>query len=167
MKHDDAKPVHFNIPMEGNLSANVMACHEDGVTVDHKNKITFLQGDACDLNEEELGQFDVVALANLICRLPEPLKCLDSLERMVKPNGLVVMTTPFSWLDEFTNESKWLGGFTDPVDGKAVHGEDTLLRAMEARGFERIYKEPFPLTIREHARKYQYIVADGSAWRKI
>merc|ERR1712167_486960 len=102
-------------------------------TVDHKNKITFLQGDACDLNEEELGQFDVVALANLICRLPEPLKCLDSLERMVKPNGLVVMTTPFSWLDEFT----------DPVDGKAVRGEDTLLRAMEARGFERIYKEPF------------------------
>ena len=167
MKHDDAKPVHFNIPMEGNLSANVMACHEDGVTVDHKNKITFLQGDACNLNEEELGQFDVVALANLICRLPEPLKCLDSLERMVKPNGLVVMTTPFSWLDEFTNESKWLGGFTDPVDGKAVHGEDTLLRAMEARGFERIYKEPFPLTIREHARKYQYIVADGSAWRKL
>ena len=53
------------------------------------------------------------------------------------------------------------------VDGKAVHCEDTLLRAMEARGFERIYKEPFPLTIREHARKYQYIVADGSAWRKI
>ena len=37
---------------------------------------------------------------------------------------------------------------------------------MEARGFERVHKEPFPLTIREHARKYQYIVADASAWKK-
>ena len=86
---------------------------------------------------------------------------------MVKPNGLVVMTTPFSWLEEYTDRSKWLGGFHSPIDRSPVHGEDSLLRAMEARGFERVHKEPFPLTIREHARKYQYIVADASAWKKM
>ena len=166
MKVNHNTPVHFNIPMEGSLSARVEACHESSITPEHKEKITFLQGDACNLDEQQLGQFDVVALANLLCRLPEPLKCLDSLERMVKPNGLVVMTTPFSWLEEFTDRSKWLGGFHSPIDRSPVRGEDSLLRAMEARGFERVHKKPFPLTIREHARKYQYIVADASAWKK-
>jgi|TARA_B100000795_G_scaffold250015_1_gene217913 hypothetical protein len=85
---------------------------------------------------------------------------------MVKTNGIVVMTTPFSWLKEYTEERNWLGGYEDE-NNQAIHSEDILLKEMNARGFERIYKEPFPLTIREHSRKYQYIVADGSAWRKI
>ena len=162
MKHNDLHPVHFDVPMEGDFASTVLCRHESEFD---KNQITFLQGDACSLNEEELGQFDVVALANLICRLPEPLKCLDSLERMVKPNGVVVMTTPFSWLETYTDKENWLGGYEK--DGAAVHSEDTLKMEMEARGFQRIYNEPFPLTIREHQRKYQYIVANGSAWKKI
>ena len=95
--------------MEGDLTARVEACHESSITLEHKQKITFLQGDACNLDEQELGQFDVVALANLLCRLPEPLKCLDSLERMIKPKWLVVMTTPFSWLEEYMIEVRAWG----------------------------------------------------------
>ena len=83
---------------------------------------------------------------------------------MIKPNGLVVMTTPFSWLEEYTDRSKWLWGFHSPIDRSPVHGEIHCCDG--SKGVERVHKEPFPLTIREHARKYQYIVADASAWKK-
>ena len=47
-----------------------------------------------------------------------------------------------------------------------IDSATTLLNAMEARGFKRIYNEPIPLVIREHQRKYQYIISDASAWQK-
>jgi hypothetical protein len=38
---------------------------------------------------------------------------------------------------------------------------------MEARGFEKIHEEEMPLVIREHQRKYQYIVSEATGWRKV
>lgn len=159
--------IHFNIAMEADVHARVLACHEDGVDAAAKARTKFLQGDACNLDEKELGQFDSIVMANLICRLPRPMDCLDSLSRMVKPGGMVVMTTPFSWLEEFTNREQWMGGYYDESTGEPVDSAATLLREMEARGFKRLYKEPIPLVIREHQRKYQYIVADATGWQKL
>ena len=159
--------IHFNIAMEADVHARVLACHEDGVDAAAKARTKFLQGDACNLDEKELGQFDSIVMANLICRLPRPMDCLDSLSRMVKPGGMVVMTTPFSWLEEFTNREQWMGGYYDESTGEPVDSAATLLREMEARGFKRLYKEPIPLVIREHQRKYQYIVADETGWQKL
>jgi hypothetical protein len=44
----------------------------------------------------------------------------------------------------------------------------TMLRHhMEHLGFEFIYQEDIPLIIREHQRKYQYIITLATGWRKI
>ena len=37
---------------------------------------------------------------------------------------------------------------------------------MAKRGFEVEETYPIPLVIREHLRKYQYIVADATLWRR-
>jgi len=63
--------------------------------------VSFHCGDACNL-PSDLGQFGCVLAANLICRLPNPYKFLDRLPSLVAPGGILVLTTPFSWSEEFT-----------------------------------------------------------------
>lgn len=74
------------------------------------SRVTFRVGDACKL-PQNLAPVDAVLAANLICRLPEPQKFLDRLPTLVKKNGVVVLTTPFSWLEAWTKRSMWLGGY--------------------------------------------------------
>ena len=40
-----------------------------------KEKVKFIQGDACNLNKD-LGQFDLIFGGNLVDRLPDPAKFL-------------------------------------------------------------------------------------------
>lgn len=72
-------------------------------------RVTFRVGDACNL-PSNLAAVDAVLAANLICRLPDPRKFLDRLPSLVKRGGIVVLTTPFSWLEGWTKKCKWLGG---------------------------------------------------------
>jgi len=63
--------------------------------------VTFEQGDACNLRSD-IGEFGCVLGANLLCRLPTPLDFLDRLPDIVVPGGIVVLTSPYSWLEEYT-----------------------------------------------------------------
>jgi hypothetical protein len=59
-----------------------------------------------------------------------------------------------------------LGGFYDPVTKEAIHSKDVLRQLMEDRGFRKVHEEQMPLIIREHQRKYQYIVSEATGWCK-
>ena len=58
-------------------------------------------GDACSL-PRDIGQFGMVLAANLICRLPNPRAFLDQLKDLVLPAGIAVITSPYTWLQEYT-----------------------------------------------------------------
>lgn len=165
-----AEAVKFRVPVEADIYEEVSAVHEDGVTTDVLNRVNFFQGDACQVAEMaadgRLGTYDGVVMSNLLCRLPDPVACLDGLPRVVNKGGVVVMVTPFSWLEDFTPRSKWLGGFYDPVSGEPLRSKDQLREIMQDRGFEKIHEGEIPLLIREHQRKYQYIVSEATGWRK-
>jgi len=157
----------FKVPTEASLGEKVVAMHEPSVDASARARCHFEQGDACNMDPAKLGgQFDAVVVANLLCRVPEPLKALDSLAAVTRKDGVVLLATPFSWLEQYTEKPKWLGGYYDE-SGKAVASKDTLLREMEARGFTKIHEEQMPALIREHQRKYQYIVSEASMWRKL
>jgi len=79
---------------------------------------------------------------------------------------VVVIVTLFSWLEEFTPRSRWLGGFYDPVTKDPCLSKVAVRQIMEDCGFEKIHEEEIPLIIREHQRKYQYIISEASGWRK-
>jgi putative 4-mercaptohistidine N1-methyltranferase len=161
--------VKFNVPFEAEASHEVLAVHESNVGEAERKKVQFYVGDACQLvhDKPRIGTFDAVILANLLCRLPTPLDCLDGLQEVVNPGGVAVIATPFSWLEQYTHRSKWLGGYHDPVSGAVISSKDRLRHEMEARGFIKIHEEQMPLVIREHRRKYQYIVSEATGWRKI
>jgi len=161
----------IKVPIEGDISEEVSVIHEPGVDADLLEKVNFFQGDACALseyaeNKDGFGTFDGAIVSNLLCRLPDPMACLKAMPKIINKGGVVVMVTPFTWLEEFTPRSKWLGGFNDPVSHEPIYSKDKLKEIMEELGFEKIHEEQMPLVIREHARKYQYIISEASGWRK-
>jgi putative 4-mercaptohistidine N1-methyltranferase len=119
--------------------------------------VRFEQGDACDLRAD-LGIFDFVLMANLIDRLPDPAHCLARLPDIVGPGGGVVITSPYTWMEEYTPREKWLTG-----------GEGTLaaLRKILASTFEFRRALDLPFLIRDHRRKYQWSVAEASVWQRL
>ena len=66
---------------------------------------------------------------------------------------------------EFTPKSKWLGGYIDNTTGQPVYSKAKLTEVMEGLGFVKIHEEQMPLIIREHQRKYQYIISEATGWR--
>jgi len=165
-----AEDIRFRVPIEADLYEEVKAVHEDGVTASVRSKVNFFTGDACNISrmatEGLVDTYDGVVMSNLLCRLPDPVACLNSLPGIINGGGVVVMVTPFSWLEEFTPRSKWLGGFYDPVTKEPIRSKDILADVMVANGFTKIHEEEIPLVIREHQRKYQYIVSEATGWRK-
>lgn len=120
-----------------------------------RNRVQFETGDALNLRED-LGQFDLVLAGNLLCRLQKPAQFLARLPALVKPSGRVVFTTPCTWLEEFTPKANWLCDETSTtLDGlhRQLDGCFTLQKTLD-----------LPFLIREHARKFQWTVAQASLW---
>lgn len=115
-------------------------------------EIVFEVGDACELRKD-LGTFDAILLANLLDRLPDPAACLRQLPDLLKPGGVVVIASPYTWLEAFTPETKWLD--EDPIAAiQEFFGDNCRQLALRE----------LPFVIREHARKYQWSVAQASVW---
>lgn len=126
------------------------------VKIDSKPKnLNFELGDACCLRED-LGSFDLVHAANLLCRLPNPQAFLDRLNELVAPGGQLLLTTPFTWLEDFTPKENWLSG----------QDCSSALKEILSCSFQLELEMNMPFLIREHKRKFQYTVALGMRWRK-
>ena len=118
------------------------------------HKLRFLQGDAMNL-PEDLGSFDRVHAANLICRLPEPQRLLDRLPQLVRAGGELVLATPCTWLGEFTPPENWPKNGTLPWLEESLKPHFRLVRQAE---------EPF--LIRETARKFQWTTSLVTVWER-
>lgn len=123
------------------------------------NRVDFEVGDAMALRSD-LGSFDCVLACNLICRLSDPMALLNRLSDLVRPGGQLVITTPYTWLESFTPSDRWLSaGAKDSFSGltQALGSTDQfkLLKAWD-----------MPFLIREHARKFQFSIAQASRWTR-
>ena len=127
-----------------------------------RTRVRFETGDAMNLRTD-LGMFDVVLMANLIDRLVDPAKCLQALASVVLSGGYVVLTSPYTWLEEYTEKGKWIGGKS--VGGVACSTDDALCGVM-GDSFDLVERADLPFLIREHVRKYQWSVARGTLWRR-
>ena len=117
----------------------------------------FVRGDACAL-PADLGAFDAVLMANLICRLHDPQACLKRLPALVNPGGTLVITTPNTWLEEFTPRERWMRqGEKRTPDG---------LQNVLLPDFDLLHTGNLPFLIRETARKFQWTMAEASVWRR-
>ena len=122
-----------------------------------RSRVSFSVEDATRL-PRQMGPYDVVLAANLICRLPDPESFLSRLSGLVKPGGQLLLTTPFTWLEEYTPRERWIGG-SDP----SRRGESELTRRLSGE-FRLHRRRDLPFLIREHERKYQLGIALGTCW---
>lgn len=67
----------------------------------NRRKVTFQRGDACNL-PLDIGEFGCVLAANLVCRLHSPNDFLDRLPNLVAHAGILVITSPYTFLKQFT-----------------------------------------------------------------
>ena len=96
-------------------------------------------------------------------RLREAQHCLARLAALVITGGQQHHHVPYTWLEEFTPRANWLGGFER--DGRRVKTRDGLQAAL-ADDFQLIAARDLPFLIREHARKFQWSVAEATVWRR-
>lgn len=136
---------------EGSSGAEIVVARPEG---SRPERVRFEVGDAMDL-PNDLGKFDIVHAANLLCRLAEPRRFLDRLPGLVKPGGQLILATPCSWSQEFTPEENQPKGTT--LD---------LLHAHLDNDFEMKREIELPFVIRDHARKFQVSTSQTSVWMR-
>jgi hypothetical protein len=86
------------------------------------------------------------------------------MDGLLGAGGRLVVTSPCTWLAEFTPRENWLGGFERK--GKRVRTLDTLKEILSPH-FELLSRKDLPFLIREHARKFQWSVAEATVWRAV
>lgn len=156
--------MHYQVPDEGELR---LQRHTDLETLGltrARQRARFLQGDASQ-PDPELGTFDLVFAGNLIDRLADPAAFLAQMPGLVRPGGVLVITSPYTLLEEYTPRSHWIGGFEK--NGQPARVLDGL-RSHLGSGFT---LEPpvrdLPFVIRETSRKYQHSLAQATVWRRL
>jgi len=151
----------YKVLVEGELRSDHTAVVSSSLD---RSRCKFQQGDACNLLSQNLGKFDCILAGNLICRLPHPRKFLESLKDLTNSGGVVVITSPYTFMEDYTKKSNWLGGYTSK-DGKEIRGLATMKTILEEH-FELIDQIDVPFMIRETYRKHQWTVADVVVWRR-
>ncbi len=136
-----------------------------GLGLEHvKDKVEFFQGDACNLKPIHTG-YDLILAANLIDRLYDPAKFLDTVHERINTGGLLMITSPYTWLEEHTKKEAWVGGYKR--DGENFTTLDGLKEVL-GKNFKLIQgPQAVPFVIRETKRKFQHTLAEATIWEKI
>lgn len=149
----------FSVADEGELRRDLSYRLESRF---HPDRVQFEVGDATDLRSD-LGQFDIVLACNLLCRVPYPQAVLQRVKELVKPGGQLVLTSPYTWMEDYTPRRFWLGGFMRGQE--AIRSLDSLKRGL-SDSFSCDDVVDMPFLIREHGRKFQWSVAQASCWTR-
>jgi len=153
--------IRYSIADEGELMLH-RERRLDDLDLSHVNdKVEFLQGDACNL-KPHFREYDLVIAANLIDRLHDPALFLSTIHERINTGGVLLIASPYTWLEEHTKKENWLGGIKK--DGENVTTLDGLKTVLEAN-FE-LMAEPqqVPFVIRETSRKFQHTLSDVTLW---
>ena len=155
--------VDFEQKIEGNIYNCISKKAEDFSFSNIKERVKFWQGDACNL-KAHFKDYDLIIATNLIDRLYEPKLFLEDIHERLNNEGILIITSPYTWQEESTNKEFWLGGFTNEKGDEVytLEGLKTILK----RHFELIDTQDVPFVIRETARKFQHTLSQMSVWRK-
>lgn len=125
------------------------------------DRVEFLQGDACNL-KPHFSSYDLVFAANLIDRLYDPALFLASIHKRINQGGILLIASPYTWLEEHTKQENWLGGIKK--DGENVTTLDGLKSLLEEHFDLMEAPQQVPFVIRETSRKFQHTLSDVTLW---
>lgn len=129
-----------------------------------RDKVDFSQGDACNLKSIFTG-YDFILAANLIDRLYNPAKFLDSIHERLNVGGVLMLTSPYTWLTEHTPREEWIGGFKK--DGESFTTLDGLQAHLGTHFRMILGPLEVPFVIRETKRKFQHTLSEVTLWERV
>lgn len=129
-----------------------------------RGRVSFSQGDACNLKPIFTG-FDLILASNLIDRLYNPGAFLSTAHERLNPGGVLLIASPYTWLEEHTPREDWVGGFKK--DGESYTTLDGL-KDLLGRHFRLMQPAlEVPFVIRETRRKHQHTLSEVTLWERI
>ncbi len=155
--------LHYTMPTEGELESFHEVRLAKFALENVRNKVSFWQADACNLKPIFKG-FDLIFAGNLIDRLYDPQKFLESLSDRMNDGGILILSSPYTWQEESTPKEKWIGGYKrDGENVSTLQGLEEIL----GTAFRLLETRNVPFVIQETARKHQYTIAQMTIWEKI
>jgi 5-histidylcysteine sulfoxide synthase/putative 4-mercaptohistidine N1-methyltranferase len=155
--------IRYVLPEEG----EIISYHEKQLSrfgLDSvKDKADFYQADACNL-KPLYTDYDLVLACNLIDRLYDPAKFLTSIHERINKGGLLILTSPYTWIEEFTQRDKWIGGFRK--DGENISTLQALEEILSPHFAALAEPVDIPFVIRETPRKFQHSIAQMTVWER-
>ncbi len=127
-------------------------------------KVEFFQGDACNLKPQFTG-YDFILAANLIDRLYNPAKFLRSIHERLQLGGVLMLASPYTWLEEHTPRADWVGGFKK--DGESFTTLDGLTHLLGEHFTLITNPQEVPFVIRETKRKFQHTLSEVTLWERV
>jgi putative 4-mercaptohistidine N1-methyltranferase len=125
--------------------------------------VEFFQGDATNLKPQFTG-YDLILAANLIDRLSDPKRFVETIHERLNPGGILVISSPYTWLEEFTKKEHWLGGFRR--GGEPQLTLDALRELLSPHFVMLDAPQNVEFVIRETRRKFQHTVAELTVWQR-
>jgi len=154
----------YILPVEGELLGYSQVTLESLALKDLAKKVQFWQGDAHNLKPQFKG-YDLILALNLIDRLYNPRKFLEEIHRRMNKDGILVLSSPYTWLEEYTKKENWLGGYKK--DGEIVKSSDTIQQIL-SKHFT-LLEKPFKVdfVIRETANKFQHTWSEVLIFKRL
>ena len=130
----------------------------------YPDRVSFHQGDACNLKPQFTG-YDLILAANLIDRLYQPSRFLADMAQRINDGGLLIIASPYTWLEEHTPKEEWIGGFKK--DGENYSTLDGLKDHLSSHF--KLVGEPrkVPFVIRETQHKFQHTLSELTVWERL
>ena len=155
--------IRYAIADEGDLLLYREQRLENFGLEDTAHKVDFMQGDACNLKAVYQG-YDLILAANLLDRLYDPILFLKHIHERINVGGLLVLASPYTWLEEHTDKANWLGGFKK--DGESFSTLDGIKSVLE--NHFQLIDGPFsqPFVLRETRRKFQHTLSEVTIWER-
>lgn len=153
--------IKYKIKEEGDISSFKEISLKELSFENIANKVKFFQGDACNLKKIH-DNYDLILCNNLIDRLYDPIIFLENIQNKINKNGILAISSPYTWLSEYTKKEKWLGGFTE--NGKEIYSIENLEKHLSLFKLKKIIDVEF--VIKESKRKYQHSISQMSIWEK-
>jgi 5-histidylcysteine sulfoxide synthase/putative 4-mercaptohistidine N1-methyltranferase len=155
--------VHYELVEEGDVVSYHEARLSDHGLANAADRVEFCQGDATNLKPQFTG-YDLILAANLIDRLYDPRRFLTTIHERLNVGGVLVIASPYTWLEEFTKKDAWLGGFRR--GGEPYMTLEALKDLLNTHFVLLDAPQNIEFVIRETRRKFQHTVAELTAWER-
>jgi len=153
--------IDYNVTLEGHITEKRSIDLKTLGLAQNKDNIKFSQGDAQNL-DVSFNNFDLIYCSNLIDRLQDPRVFLKDIQSRLSENGILVLLSPYTWLEEYTVKENWLGGYSE--NGQDIYTLETLKKELSTLELAQCIDVEF--VIKETNRKFQHTISQMSIWTK-